>query len=127
MNDVRIDKWLWAARFFKTRSLAQAAIEAGHVLVAGERVKLARAMQIGERVWIRIGPIERTVAVTGISNQRGPAVVAQTLYQETPESIRDRVEAMARRALYKEPADTIEHGRPTKRERRQLERYRTRG
>ena len=125
MPDVRIDKWLWAARFFKTRSLAQGAIEAGRALVGGERVKLARSMKIGDEVTIRIGDLERVVTVRGLSDQRGPAPVAQQLYEETPASIRKRVEETARRALYSEPAQAIEHGRPTKRERRSLDRWRT--
>jgi ribosome-associated heat shock protein Hsp15 len=127
MDDIRIDKWLWAARFFKTRSLAQAAIAAGHVLVAGESVKLSRAVRLGDEVRVRAGNFVRSVIVLAVSNQRGSATVAQTLYQETPESIRTRVEEAARRALYTEPADSIESGRPTKRHRRQLERWRTRG
>jgi ribosome-associated heat shock protein Hsp15 len=125
MPDVRIDKWLWAARFFKTRSLAQGAIESGRALVGGERVKLARSLKIGDEVTIRIGDLERVVAVRRLSDQRGPAPVAQQLYEETPASIRKRVEETARRALYSEPAQAIGHGRPTKRERRSLDRWRT--
>jgi ribosome-associated heat shock protein Hsp15 len=127
MDDIRIDKWLWAARFYKTRTLAQSAIAAGHVLVGGESVKLSRAVHLGDEVRVRSGNFVRTVIVLAVSDQRGPAPVAQTLYQETPESIRTRVEAAAKRALYTEPADSIESGRPTKRDRRQLERWRTRG
>lgn len=125
MNDLRIDKWLWAARFFKTRGLAQTAIETGRVLVAGERVKLARAIHVGDRVQVRIGDIGREVIVRELSGQRGPAPVAQRLYEETPESVRARVEAVARKALYKEPSVALEGGRPTKRNRRDLERFRT--
>ena len=125
MNDVRIDKWLWAARFFKTRSLAQSAIESGKVLVAGERVKLARAMRVGDKLQIRNGEISREVIVREVSDHRGPAPVAQTLYEETPESIRARVEAVARKALYAEPSFGLEGGRPTKRRRRDLERVRS--
>lgn len=125
MNDVRIDKWLWAARFFKTRGLAQTAIETGRVLVGGERVKLARAVHVGDRVQVRIGDIEREVFVRHVSDQRGPAPVAQKLYEETADSIRQRVEAVARKALYKEPSVALEGGRPTKRNRRDLERFRT--
>lgn len=125
MQDVRIDKWLWAARFFKTRSLAQTAIEAGRALVDGERVKLARAVHLGDKVSVRVGEIQREVVVMKLSDQRGPAPVAQALYQETPESIRARVEAVARKALYKEPTFALDGGRPTKRNRRDLERIRS--
>jgi ribosome-associated heat shock protein Hsp15 len=123
--EVRIDKWLWAARFFKTRGLAQDAIEAGHVLVGGERVKLARPVRLGDEVRVRTGETQRTVRVLGVSDVRGPAPVAQRMYEETPESIRRRVEAQAQRALNAEPAQAIEQGRPTKRERRALERLRS--
>ena len=123
MGELRIDKWLWAARFFKTRGLAQDAIAAGHVLVGGARVKLARPVRPGDEVGVRIGDLERTVIVRGLSDRRGAASVAQALYEETPESVRRRVEAQARRALEREPADAIERGRPTKRDRRALERW----
>lgn len=125
MQDVRIDKWLWAARFFKTRSLAQTAIETGRALVGGERVKLARAVHLGDKVIVRIGDIQREVVVMKLSDQRGSAPVAQTLYEETSESIRVRVEAVARKALYKEPSFALDGGRPTKRNRRDLERVRS--
>lgn len=119
---LRIDKWLWAARFFKTRALAQAEVVNGRVLVGGERVKPARTVRLGDELRIRSGDFERTVIVRGLSDRRGPAPQAQALYEETPESIRRRVEAQARRALYQEPSQAIEHGRPTKRDRRRLER-----
>lgn len=124
---IRIDKWLWAARFFKTRGLAQDEIEKGRVLLAGERVKPARVVRVGDELRVRAGDAERTVIVLGLSDRRGPAPVAQALYEETPESIRARVEAQARRALYREPSEAIEHGRPTKRDRRLLEQLRPRG
>ncbi|MFN5883504.1 MAG: RNA-binding S4 domain-containing protein [Burkholderiales bacterium] len=120
---VRLDKWLWAARFFKTRSLAQDAIELGRVRVAEERVKTARLLRVGERVSIRIESIERQVIVQALSEQRGPASVAQTLYQETAESVVAREAAREQRRLFAEPAQAIV-GRPTKRDRRQLERTR---
>ncbi|UCE32016.1 MAG: RNA-binding S4 domain-containing protein [Burkholderiales bacterium] len=122
-GSVRIDKWLWAARFFKTRGLAQNAIENGRVLVEGERVKAARALRVGERVVVRIGDVARELFVRGLSETRGPAPVAQQLYQETAESVALREAARERRGLEREPAATI-RGRPTKRERRQLERAR---
>ena len=128
MDDgVRIDKWLWAARFFKTRGLAQQEIDKGRVLLAGERVKPARNVRPGDVLKIRSGEVERTVLVRAVSDRRGPATVAQTLYEETPESVRARVEAQARRALHAEPAESIAQGRPTKRDRRQLERLGPRG
>lgn len=122
---VRIDKWLWAARLFRTRGLAQQAIDGGRVLVGDERVKLARALRVGDELRVRIGPQERTLRVLGLSDVRGPAPVAQRLYEETPESVRRRVEAQARRALQAEPAQAIGHGRPTKRDRRLIERLRS--
>jgi ribosome-associated heat shock protein Hsp15 len=124
MDDTRIDKWLWAARFFKTRGLAQTALETGRVLVDDERVKVARAVRLGDRLLIRIGDLSREVIVMQISGHRGPAPVAQLLYQETEASIRKRVEAVARRALNSEPANAIV-GRPTKRDRRELDRLRS--
>ena len=120
---VRIDKWLWAARFFKTRALAQDAVENGRVLVEGERVKVARLLQGQERVRIRIGDVQREVVVLGLSSVRGPAPVAQTLYQETPESVAAREAAAERRRFEREPAQGL-HGRPSKRDRRELSRSR---
>jgi ribosome-associated heat shock protein Hsp15 len=120
---MRLDKWLWAARFFKTRGLAQDAIEGGRVLVAGERVKVARMLKVGERVRVRVGDIERDVTVLGLSDKRGPAPMAQALYEETAESVEAREAAREKRRLFTEPAEQI-HGRPTKRERRQLDRTR---
>lgn len=122
---VRIDKWLWAARLFGTRSLAQQAIDGGRVLVGNERVKLSRTLRVGDELRVRIGPQERTLRVLALSDVRGPAPVAQQLYEEAPESVRRRVEAQARRALQAEPAREIEHGRPTKRDRRLIERLRS--
>ena len=120
---MRIDKWLWAARFHKTRSLAQASIDAGRVLVDDERVKTARALRIGERVTIRIGDVTRVVIVQELSEQRGPASVAQQLYMETAASIAAREAERERKRLFDEPAHAIE-GRPTKRDRRALDRAR---
>jgi ribosome-associated heat shock protein Hsp15 len=120
---VRIDKWLWAARFFKTRGLAQDAIEHGRVLVEGERVKVARALRVGESVTVRIDDIARVVVVRELSEQRGPAPVAQRLYEETADSVAAREAARERRRFVVEPARDIE-GRPTKRDRRALDRAR---
>jgi ribosome-associated heat shock protein Hsp15 len=123
---VRIDKWLWAARFFKTRSLAAEAIAAGKVEVAGERVKPARLLQLGDEVGIRLGPYEHVVHVRGISERRGPASVAVTLYEETPASIAAR--AKLAEQLRMAPAAFVyeEKGRPTKRDRRDIDRFRDR-
>ncbi|GMV03137.1 MAG: RNA-binding S4 domain-containing protein [Burkholderiaceae bacterium] len=126
-GSVRIDKWLWAARFFRTRSLAQQAIERGRVLVGGERVKLARPLRIGDEVCVRSGDIERTVQVLALSDVRGAAPVARTLYLEAAESVARRVQRRDERRLGVEPAAAIEGGRPTKRDRRRLGRVRARG
>ena len=120
-EDLRIDKWLWAARFFKTRGLAREAIEGGRVLVGGDRIKPSRLVRIGDEIRVRGPEVERTVRVAGLSGMRGPAPVAQALYEETEDSVRARVEAQARRALGADPAAAIEHGRPTKRDRRQID------
>lgn len=124
---LRIDKWLWAARFFKSRSLAQTAIENGRVLVGGQRVKLSRALRPGDELTLRIADDERTIVVLGLDDRRGPASVAQTLYEETPESIARREARRESRRFFTEPAEAIAHGRPTKRDRRQIGRLRTDG
>lgn len=119
MEELRIDKWLWAARFFKTRSLAQAAIENGRVLVGGERVKVSRALKVGEQVTIKVGDVPQVVLVRALSDQRRGAPEARVLYQETPASIEARELARERRRVFVEPAAEI-RGRPTKRDRRRL-------
>ncbi|MGH1361597.1 MAG: RNA-binding S4 domain-containing protein [Burkholderiaceae bacterium] len=118
--DVRVDKWLWAARFFKTRSLAQTALENGRVLVDGSRVKRSRLVQPGQKIWLRIGSVERTVVVLGVSGNRGPATVAQQLYEETAESVLNREAQRDKRRLFVDPASAIAAGRPTKRDRRRI-------
>jgi ribosome-associated heat shock protein Hsp15 len=120
---VRLDKWLWAARFFKTRSLATAAVTAGEVRVARERVKPARVVRPGDEVQIRRGDDVIDIVVRELSGVRGPAPVAQRLYEETEESRRRRAEAAERRRLAREPALDIK-GRPTKRDARVLRRLR---
>ena len=127
MNDVRIDKWLWAARFFKTRGLAQDAIDAGRVTVADARIKASRAVHVGDVITMRTGETPSTVVVLGVSGVRAAAPVAQALYEETADSIRLRVQAQARKALAPEPAQSIDGGRPTKRERRAIDRWREAG
>jgi ribosome-associated heat shock protein Hsp15 len=114
---VRIDKWLWAARFYKTRSAATEAVLGGRVHVGGVRVKPSRDLKVGETVEITLGTIRRTVVVTGLGERRGPASVAQTLYEETPESIAAAQEAAAQRKL----SAPIFGARPTKLDRRRLD------
>lgn len=118
---LRVDKWLWAARFYKTRALAAAEVERGRVLVAGNTVKTARELKVGDVFTVRQGPVTRQVVVRAISAVRGPAPVAQMLYEETPASIAAREQAAAARRLSPETAQAIAHGRPTKRDRRALE------
>src|SRR3954468_13214852 len=124
MERLRIDKWLWSARFYKTRSLASEEIDKGRVHVNGQEVKPAREVKVGDTVGMRREGVTRTVVVRGLSNMRGPAPVAQQLYEETPESIAERERSAERRRLAPEPADAIEHGRPTKRDRRELDQQR---
>lgn len=119
-DDVRIDKWLWAARFFSARNLARQAVESGRVVVGGERVKPARPVRIGDELCVRIGDDERLVRVLAVSDRRGPAPVARTLYEESTESIERRERRREQRRWQAEPAESIEGGRPTKRDRRRL-------
>ena len=121
MEKLRVDKWLWAARFYKTRSLATEEIAKGRVEVNGAEVKPARELKPGDTVTLRQGPVTRTVVVMGLSNMRGPAPVAQQLYAETEDSVKARQQAAEQRRLSPEPAHSIEHGRPTKRGRRELD------
>jgi ribosome-associated heat shock protein Hsp15 len=116
---VRVDKWLWAARFFKTRSLAAQAVDSGKVQLNGERCKPAKEIRLNDSLRIRAGEAEWQVSVRALSDKRGPASVAQTLYEETPQSRAEREEQAAMRKLSKEPAREIK-GRPTKRDRRRL-------
>lgn len=124
MDRLRIDKWLWAARFYKTRSLASDEIDKGRVQVNGQNVKPARELKVNDCVALRIGPITRTVTVLALSDKRGPAPVAALLYQETEESIRLRQQAAELRRLAPEPALSLTQGRPTKRDRRDTEQLR---
>ena len=120
MEDVRIDKWLWAARFFKTRSLATDAVAGGKVHVNDTRVKPARELHVGDTVDITIGPLRRTVVVRGLTDKRGPAAVAQALYEETTESIERGERHRAERKLAR-PLGADLGARPTKLDRRRLE------
>jgi len=118
---MRLDKWLWAARFFKTRSLAAEAIDKGRVTVNELPAKRGRELRVGDRVGCtQPGDWHRTVVVQALSVQRGPASVAQTLYEETAQSLQKRQEQALQRRLAPEPAATLAQGRPTKRDRRQL-------
>ena len=121
MDRLRIDKWLWAARFFKTRSLAADEIGKNRVQVNGDIAKASREVKVGDTVTVRLGSLSRVVRVRGISGQRGPAPVAQQLYEETPESLAAQAAAREQRRLGSEPALAIEQGRPTKRDRRELD------
>jgi ribosome-associated heat shock protein Hsp15 len=117
---VRLDKWLWAARFFKTRALAAQEIGRGRVSVNGQVAKASRELKAGDLLQLRQGPVQRTLHVRGLSHLRGPAPVAQGLYEETPESLAARAAAAEAHRQGTEPATSIEHGRPSKRDRRQL-------
>ena len=117
----RIDKWLWAARFYKTRALAAEEIGKQRVRVDGMPVKPARELKPGDRISLRQGTLERAVIVLGLSAQRGPAPVAQRLYEETADSIAAQAAAREQRRIAPEPAHSIAQGRPTKRERRDLD------
>ena len=121
MDSLRIDKWLWAARFYKTRSLACDEVTKHRVQINGQDVKPAREVKVGDTLTVRQGNITKTVQVKGISAARGPAPVAQLLYEETPESIALRARLAEHNRMAAEPAHRIEHGRPTKRDRRQIE------
>jgi ribosome-associated heat shock protein Hsp15 len=116
----RVDKWLWAARFYKTRGLATEAVNGGRVHVNGERVKPAKEVKEGDRVEITVDASQRVLFVRGLADKRGPAAVAQTLYEETPESIAKREELAAQRRLAR-PLGADLGERPTKQARRRLD------
>jgi ribosome-associated heat shock protein Hsp15 len=122
LSAMRLDKWLWAARFYKTRALAVDDIDKGRVQVNGQVAKPSRDVRPQDTLVVRQGPVTRTLVVLGLSNQRGPAPVAQGLYAETPESQAARSQAAEARRLAAEPALAIVQGRPTKRDRRELDR-----
>jgi ribosome-associated heat shock protein Hsp15 len=120
VEQVRIDKWLWAARFFKTRALATDAVLGGHVHLNGVRVKPAKDVRAGDMLKIRIGTTEWTVEVTGVADKRGPATVARTLYEETPQS-RESREGQALQRRLATPLGADLGARPTKQDRRRLD------
>jgi len=122
---VRLDKWLWAARLFKTRALAAEAADRGRIVVNGHPAKPARELHVGDSVSLQQAhSVTCTLRVQALSIRRGPAPVAQTLYQETAESLAERERIAQARRLAPEPAQSLEQGRPTKRDRREIERTR---
>jgi ribosome-associated heat shock protein Hsp15 len=122
MERVRIDKWLWAARFFKTRSLASQAVDGGKVRLNGERAKPSKDVKPGDRLLVHVGEFEWDLAVLLVSDRRGPAEVARTLYQEDEASRQRREQQVAERRLSHNPAAEL-RGRPTKRDRRMIHRF----
>lgn len=121
-ESVRIDKWLWAARFYKTRSLAAKAVSGGHVHVNGNRVKPARNILVEDRLEIRRGELEFEILVVSLSSRRGPSIQARTLYEETAESIKKRELAAQERKLFDGPVG-VPSRRPDKRERRKIRKF----
>lgn len=122
MDKLRIDKWLWAARFYKTRSLAADEVDRGRVQINGSDAKPSREVRPGDTVTLRQGVVLRSVIVRGISAMRGPAAIAQALYEETADSVAARLRAAEQRRLAPEPAESLTQGRPTKRDRRDMTR-----
>ena len=122
MSGIRIDKWLWAARFFKTRSLATDAVSGGKIRLNGVPTKPARDVKTGDRLDVFNGETRWEVIVRALSEKRGPASEARLLYEETPDSIAAREAEQMRRRFEAEPSADI-HGRPTKRDRRQMDRF----
>ena len=120
MDKIRIDKWLWAARFYKTRSMATEEINKGRIQVNQQVAKPSREVKTGDTVAIRREGLVRTVTVLGLSDVRGAAPVAQALYADTPESLQAKEAYAQQRRFAKEPALSIAHGRPTKLDRRDL-------
>ena len=121
-ESIRIDKWLWAARFFKTRSLAADAVTGGKIDVNGARAKPSRIMRLGDKLSIRRGPYEWTIVVKGLAKLRGPASEAQLLYEETEESIRKR-ELVSAQLKLERPPEFDSPGRPSKKDRRAVLRF----
>ena len=121
MEKVRVDKWLWAARFYKTRTLAADDIHKGRVEVNGQEAKPAREVRIGDTIQLRHHEGKRVLLVQGLSDKRGSAVVARQLYQETAESLKARADAAELRRMGTEPALSLPHGRPGKHARKAIE------
>jgi ribosome-associated heat shock protein Hsp15 len=124
MNDdpLRIDKWLWAARFFKTRSLAAQAVDGGRVRLNGAGIKPSRGLKVGDELAIRVGELEWVIEVKALSRLRGPAAQAALLYAEREDSRARRQAAMAQRKARPHPAANVK-GRPTKKDRRLIHRF----
>jgi ribosome-associated heat shock protein Hsp15 len=122
-DKVRIDKWLWAARFYKTRSLATDAVDGGKIQINGESVKPAKAVKIGDEVRIRTGPYEYVVVVQGLAERRGSPAVAQALYEERADSVAARERLREQLRLAPAAFTYEEKGRPTKKDRRELQRF----
>ena len=124
-EDLRLDKWLWAARFFKTRSLATEAVNGGKVELNGHRPKPSKAIKVGDQLRIRVGPFIHVITVRAVSDRRGPASAAALLFEESPESIaaRERLREQHRLAP---PVQYQEGGRPTKKDRRRLSEFEAR-
>ena len=123
---VRLDKYLWAARFFKTRSLASAAVAGGMVSVNGERAKASKAVKVGDELIVRRGPMTFTIVVRALGDKRRSAAEAQALYEETPESVARREEIAAMHRASALPDNRPRLGRPSKRDRRMIDRFRGR-
>lgn len=121
MDRLRIDKWLWASRFYKTRSLAADEIDKGRVSVNGAGVKPSKELKNGDSVELRMGPVSRTVIVTSLTDKRGSATLAALMFSETQASLAKRLAAAEQRRLAPEPSLSLAQGRPTKRDRRTLE------
>lgn len=121
MDRLRIDKWLWASRFYKTRSLAADEIDKGRVSVNGVGVKPSKELKVGDAVEIQMGPVSRHVIVTSLTDKRGSAPLAALMFSETEASLAKRLAAAEQRRLAPEPALSLAQGRPTKRDRRTLE------
>ena len=125
LESVRLDRWLWATRFYKTRPLAVAAIDGGKVQINGSRVKRSKSIRLGDQVRIRQDPFEYQVVVTGLADKRGPARVAATLYTESQESV-SRREELAFRLKHADPELLNTAGRPSKKQRRDIRRWKER-
>jgi ribosome-associated heat shock protein Hsp15 len=123
---VRVDKWLWAARFFKTRALAANAIESGKVEVNGERAKRAKQLQIGDSLKVRLGPYHHLISVLALSERRGPAAAARLLYEENAEGRKAR-EALQVQVKAAQSTSGYDGGRPSKKDRRDIEKLRRKG
>jgi len=121
-SPVRIDKWLWAARFFKTRSLASKAVAGGKVYLNGQRVKAAKTVNINDSINIRKGQLEFEIRVLGLSGKRGPATVARKLYEESEDSITKREQERQERSLFY-AGQTMPAKRPGKKDRRKIREF----